>query len=97
MNIIIAIMILIGSFFCLTAAIGIVRMKDIYIRMHSTTKAGTLGVGLILFAVALSFPKVSVVSRVLGIIFFIVLTSPVGAHLIGKAVLATYLKRNPKQ
>jgi len=74
-----------GSLFILLAAIGIVRMPDVYLRISVTTKAATLGVGLILAGAAFYFNDFSVTSRVLAIIFFLVLTAPVGAHMIGRA------------
>lgn len=75
----------IGSVFILLAAIGIVRMPDLYLRISVTTKAATLGIGLILTGAALFFADFSVTSRVIAIIFFLLLTAPVGAHMIGRA------------
>ncbi|WP_121665887.1 monovalent cation/H(+) antiporter subunit G [Mesonia aquimarina] len=74
-----------GAIFILLAAIGFVRMPDTYLRISVTTKAVTLGVGLILASAAIYFDDLSVTSRVLAIILFIILTAPVGAHLIGRA------------
>ena len=69
----------------LLASIGLVRMPDTYLRISVTTKAATLGIGLILISAAFYFKEASVTTRVLAIILFIVLTAPVGAHLIGRA------------
>ena len=44
-------LLLAGGFFCLVAGIGIVRMNDVFARMHAATKAGTLGLALICLAV----------------------------------------------
>ena len=74
-----------GAVFILLAAIGFVRMPDTYLRISVTTKAATLGVGLILASAAIYFDNLSVTSRVLAIILFIILTAPVGGHLIGRA------------
>jgi multicomponent Na+:H+ antiporter subunit G len=73
-----------GALFILLAAIGFVRMPDFYLRLSVTTKAATLGIGLILGSAALYFYEVSVVSRVLAIILFLLLTAPVAAHMIGR-------------
>ena len=43
-----------GGFFCLVAGIGIVRLNDVFARMHAATKAGTLGLALICLAVMLA-------------------------------------------
>lgn len=84
-SVIIAIISTLGTLFVLLAAVGILRMPDTYLRMAVTTKAATLGVGLLLIAAAIYFYDFSTTTRVLAIILFILLTAPVGAHLIGKA------------
>ncbi|MFO7701798.1 monovalent cation/H(+) antiporter subunit G [Psychroflexus maritimus] len=73
-----------GAIFAMLAAIGILRMPDAFLRISVTTKAATLGVGLLLGAAALYFNDFSVSTRVQAIIIFIILTAPVGAHLIGR-------------
>lgn len=75
----------VGALFILLAAIGIVRMPDLYLRISVTTKAATLGIGLVLAGAALYFNDFSVTSRVMAIILFLFLTAPVGAHMIGRA------------
>lgn len=80
-----AVFLLAGSFFVLVASIGIVRMPDVMMRMHASTKAGTLGVGLLAVAIMVLFPEVSVITRAIALILFIVLTAPVAAHMIGRA------------
>tara|TARA_R110000850_G_scaffold190308_2_gene316206 strand:- start:43781 stop:44164 length:384 start_codon:yes stop_codon:yes gene_type:complete len=84
-DIIIAILATSGTLFVLLAAVGVIRMPDTYLRISVTTKAATLGIGLILGAAAIYFNDLSITSRVLAIILFILLTAPVGAHLIGRA------------
>lgn len=74
----------IGALFILLAAIGFVRMPDLYMRISVTTKAATLGIGLLLACAALYFSELAITSRVLAIILFMLLTAPVGAHLIGR-------------
>jgi multicomponent Na+:H+ antiporter subunit G len=74
-----------GALFILLAGIGLVRMPDLYLRISVTTKAATLGVGLLLLGTALYFEEVSITTRAIAIILFLFLTAPVGAHLIGRA------------
>jgi multicomponent Na+:H+ antiporter subunit G len=74
-----------GSFFILTAAIGILRMPDLFLRMSASAKAGTLGVGLVLIGVAISFNDFSITSRSIAVITFMLITAPVAAHMIGRA------------
>ncbi|MBZ9651571.1 monovalent cation/H(+) antiporter subunit G [Psychroflexus montanilacus] len=73
-----------GALFVLLAAIGTLRMPDQYLRISVNTKAATLGVGLLLTAAALFFLEMSVTTRVIAVIIFILITAPVGAHLIGR-------------
>jgi len=75
----------IGSIAILLASIGILRMPDLYLRLSVTTKAATLGIGLILVSAALYFQNVGVTSRVIAILFFTTVTAPVSAQLIARA------------
>lgn len=83
-NLLVVILSSVGTVFILLAAIGIVRMPDFYLRVSVTTKAATLGIGLILIGAAFYFRDGSVTSRVIAIILFLLLTAPVGAHMIGR-------------
>lgn len=74
-----------GALFILIAAIGLVRMPDFYLRLSVTTKAATLGIGLMLCGAAIYFNEISVTSRVFAIILFLFLTAPVAAHMIGRS------------
>jgi len=74
-----------GTLFAVIAAVGIVRMPDFYMRISATTKASTLGVTFILGATALFFNDTAVSGKIIAIIAFIILTTPVAAHMIGRA------------
>lgn len=69
----------------LVAAIGLLRMPDLLMRMHAATKAGTLGTGLLLLAVAVHFRETGVTIRAIATIVFLLFTAPVAAHVIGRA------------
>ncbi|MFC3196410.1 monovalent cation/H(+) antiporter subunit G [Parapedobacter deserti] len=83
-TVIICVLCTIGALAILAAAIGILRMPDFYLRLSVSVKAATLGGGLLLLAAAIYFPEVSVTTKALAIIFFMTLTGPVAAHLIGR-------------
>ncbi|WP_262247213.1 monovalent cation/H(+) antiporter subunit G [Parapedobacter soli] len=84
-DIILAVFCTIGALAILIAAIGILRMPDFYLRLSVTVKAATLGGGLFLLCAAFYFPEeVSVTTKALAILFFLVLTAPVAAHLIAR-------------
>ena len=75
-----------GLFFMLVAAIGVLRMPDLFTRMHAAAKASTLGISGILLAALIYFQaSASVSTKVLLIILFLFLTAPVGAHALGRA------------
>ncbi len=84
-KIIISILILLGSFFILVAAIGILRFKDLYGRLHATTKATSFGLLLLLVGVSIYFNMIPVYVKALLIIIFIYLTAPLAAHSISKS------------
>lgn len=85
MNLLAAVLMLGGTAFMFVAAIGLLRLPDLYTRMHAVTKAGTLGIGLLLISAAVAFGDVSVASRALAVVIFVLLTAPVSAHMIGRA------------
>ena len=84
-DIIVSILIVLGGGFAAIAGLGLLRLPDVLIRMHATTKAGTLGVGLIVLGVSVHFASSLVITKALLIIAFMFLTAPVGAHLIARA------------
>ncbi|WP_430733769.1 monovalent cation/H(+) antiporter subunit G [Ectothiorhodospira lacustris] len=85
-EILISLFLLAGVGFMFVAALGLLRMPDLPIRLHATTKAGALGGGLLMIAVGLEFfGDVTVAAKAAAIIVFLVLTGPVAAHLIGRA------------
>ena len=80
-----ALLLVSGGVFAFVAGLGLVRMPDVYIRMHAATKAGTLGVGLILVAAAVHGGEAGMAVRAIAAILFLMTTAPVAAHLIGRA------------
>lgn len=88
MQVVVALLLIFGTLLVLVASIGVLRMPDLYTRMHAATKAGTVGLAALLCAVALSIHDLTVLSRVIGTMVFIVLTAPVAAHLLGKSMQA---------
>ncbi len=84
-NIFIYALILAGSFFIMVAAIGLVRFKDLYSRLHAGTKAPSFGIFLILLGVSIYFNTPAVYIKSLFIVLFIYLTAPLSAHAIIKS------------
>lgn len=88
-DILIAILSTIGALAIFFASLGILRMPDFYLRLSVTVKAATLGVGLLLLCAAILFPDISVSTKAIAIIFFLIITSPIAAHMIGRAAYFT--------
>ena len=74
-----------GSAFALLAAVGVVRMPDVFTRMQASTKASTLGLGCPLIGAALQLGDVGSFLRALGIGGFLLVTTSVAAHVIARA------------
>jgi len=81
-----------GVIFILIASVGIVRMPDFFLRLSVTVKATTLGVGFILLSMVIFFGELSVATKALAIVLFLLITSPVGAQLIGRVSYFTGMK-----
>lgn len=78
-------LLVLGAVFTLLAAIGVVRLPDLYTRMHAASKAGAVGGGLILLAVAIVGQDAAVSMRAVIGVIFLLLTTPVSAHLLARA------------
>lgn len=75
-----------GAAFVLIAALGVIRMEDVFVRMHASTKAATLGLGMIVAALLIGLDGGGSKAKAVAVILFIVATAPIAAHLIGRAV-----------
>lgn len=84
-----AILMLIGAGFCTLAALGLLRFPDIYTRLHAASKAGPLGAGLILVAAGLASGDLWILIRCIAGLVFLIVVSPVSAHLLARAALRT--------
>lgn len=76
------VLVVLGAAFTLIAAIGVVRLPDLYTRMHAASKAGAVGGGLILLAIVLTCFDAGVALRAIVGIMFLLLTTPLAAHLL---------------
>jgi multicomponent Na+:H+ antiporter subunit G len=79
------VLMIVGAIFLLLAAVGVLRMPDLFTRMQPATKGTTMGIACTLLAVAVHFGDSGVTTRALAAIAFFFLTAPVTAHLIGRA------------
>lgn len=82
-----AALLLVGSLLSAEAALGILRFPDVYTRLHAASKAGPLGAGLILLGLGAASGDWAIAVRCALGFCFLVLTSPVSAHLLARAAL----------
>ena len=90
LDIILVVLLGIGSFFAFLGAFSLVKLRSFLRRLHGPTKASTMGVGCILVASILfhSFYGTGLHPRELLIVVFLFLTAPVSAHLMSRATLS---------
>ncbi|MEX0777642.1 MAG: monovalent cation/H(+) antiporter subunit G [Phycisphaeraceae bacterium] len=93
-DILVALTLVTGTFLMMLTGIGLIRLPDVYCRMHAAGKAGTLGISMIILAAVIFFAptQLSVVYRGLLAIFFQFLTTPAATHLLARA---SYIRDYP--
>lgn len=75
-----------GSLAVVLGALGLLRLGDVYQRMHGTGIVDTGGAGLILFGLLMFSPDWTVTVRLILIGFILVMTGPTATHAIARAV-----------
>jgi len=78
------ILILGGALLCLTAAIGVLRFRDVATRLHAATKPQVLGLILICLAIAVSLRSWETVAFLVPIVLMQLATAPLSAHMVGR-------------
>ncbi len=82
------VLILLGAILCLSAAVGLLRFRDVPSRLHAATKPQVLGLVLICLAIALSMRTVGGILVGLALVAPVVLmqfaTAPLSAHIVGR-------------
>ncbi len=74
---------MVGAALVALAGLGVVRLEDLFARMHAATKASTLGLVLIGLAGALAIPAGA--ARIALAVAAVFVTAPAGAHLMARA------------
>lgn len=75
-----------GAALAAVAGLGLVRFPDVLSRMHAATKPATLGLVLVAAGAGVRLTAVGDVATLVLIVVLQLLTAPVGAHLVGRAV-----------
>ena len=74
-----------GLIFVSLGMLGLVRLPDVYNRMHATTKIGTLGAFGVMLSILLKVGFTPMGVKALTVGLFLLLTAPIAAHMIGRA------------
>ncbi|WP_448580456.1 Na+/H+ antiporter subunit G [Thermaurantiacus sp.] len=90
-ELLVSFLLLVGGAFALVGSIGLLRLPDIFTRLHGPTKATTLGIGAVVVALLVHTTAASghLSLKELAISLFLFITAPVSAHVLAKAALKT--------
>ncbi len=80
--------ILAGIFFMVTGAVGVVRMPDVFCRLHAAGMTDTMGAGFILLGLAFQAGFTLVLVRLVLVYGFLLITSPIATHAVARSALA---------
>lgn len=81
-------LLILGLFFFAVGTLGILRLPDVFSRLHATTKGDTLGAGCVLVGLMLLSGWSWSLAKLLFILVFIWLTTPTAAHCIARGELS---------
>lgn len=84
---------LVGALFCIIGAFGLLRLPDVFARMHAASLVDTLGMLLLVLGMLIIeglFTQNTL--RLLLIALFVLFTSPVATHALSKAALKEGVK-----
>ena len=82
-----ALFVLAGGFFLVVGGLGLVRLPDLFTRMHAAGVGDTLGVGLFMLGFMFQVDLGSVTLKLVLVLLFLLLTGPVATHALAKAAL----------
>ena len=82
-----ALLVISGGFFLIVGGLGLVRLPDLFTRLHAAGVGDTLGVGLFVLGFMFLADLGSVTVKLLLVLLFILLTAPVATHALAKAAL----------
>ena len=77
-----------GMFFMIVGTVGILRMPDIYTRLHAAGMTDTLGAGLLLLAMCFQAGLGLSMVRLIIVYALLLFTSPIGTHALARAALS---------
>jgi len=94
-EIIVGVFLILGSLFTLVAAFGILRLPDVYMRMHAITKASSLATIFFILAVTVAYPGWRVFLGGLLLVAFVIATAPISTHVLAGVSMLLGIKMAP--
>ena len=91
-NLVSWVLILAGSFFTVVGAIGLVRMPDVFTRMHAASVTDTLGAGFLFAGLMVQAGLGLITLKLLFILILFFFIGPVATHAIAQAALHAGIK-----
>ena len=76
-----------GSFFVLVGSVGLIRMPEVFTRMHAASVIDTLGAGLLIVGMMMQAGPTLISLKLLFIFLLFFATSPVATHALAQAAL----------
>lgn len=77
-----------GLFFIITGAVGLLRMPDVFTRLHAAGMTDTMGAGFVLLGLAFQAGFTLVLVRLVFIYALLLFTSPISTHAVARAALS---------
>ena len=83
----------IGSFSLIVGALGVLRLPDVYTRMHAASITDTLGAGTIILGLIIQAGLTLVAGKLFLILIFLFFTSPASSFALAHAALSSGVKQ----
>ncbi len=80
--------IVLGLFFMVVGTIGVLRMPDVFTRMHAAGMTDTMGAGFLILGMCLQAGLSLLAARLVLVYAFLLFTSPISTHALARAALA---------
>ena len=77
-----------GLFFMIVGTIGVLRMPDVFTRLHAAGMTDTMGAGFLILGMSLQAGFGLVLVRLIFVYAFLSFTSPIATHALARAALA---------
>ncbi len=81
-----------GSLFVIVGGLGLLRLPDFYTRVHAAGITDTMGAWLILAGLIVTAGWTLITVKLLMLLFFLLMTSPLSSHALTKAAFGRGLK-----